>query len=367
MLAISVSDTGRGIAPEDQKQIFERFFMVNQHMSERVNSSGIGLHLTRKLIELHHGSISFRSELGKGSIFTLLLPYQRDSYSVQEIGTESVCASACQTQLYVESGLEKSQGEGVKSGHPVATLLLVEDHPDICHLLKTELSPDYRLLTASEGKEGLRIAMEKKPDLIISDILMPGMDGLEFCRKIRNNEVTSAIPFIMLTARSTVPQQIEGLEQGADAYIVKPFDLLYLRATIERLLQSRFQWQNKRTQPEKEVSKPETTEDKLLKKLNALIEQWMDNSELSVDTLCQELGLSRTHLNRKVKELTGESPASYIRQLRLHKSVQLLKERNRTVSEIAYLVGFSSPSYFSQAFRDYFGVTPKEYVGLDSE
>jgi YesN/AraC family two-component response regulator len=201
-------------------------------------------------------------------------------------------------------------------------------------------------------------------------MVMPEMNGIELCEKIRHNEKCAHIPFIMLTAYASVEHQIEGLQHGADSYISKPFDMNILKATIERLINSRELLRNKFSPPPPAVDNlpvKQSLNDKLLKKLDEIVQTRLGDTDLSVDVLCKELGMSRTHLNRKMKELTGESPVSYIRRLRLIKSVRLLKERNLTVSEIAYSVGFSSPSYFSQAFHDYYGVTPKEYVEVDSK
>ncbi len=362
VLAVMVSDTGKGIPQDQQARIFERFYMIGEESSRRANSSGIGLHLTRKLVELHHGSIELESADRKGSSFTVCVPYRRENFARNEVIEGNTLSGIPERSLLADNIPDKQPLR--KNSKPAynTTLLIVEDNPDIRELLYAEFEREYQILEAHDGMEGLHLAMERKPNLIISDILMPKMDGYEFCRKVRNNEQTATIPFIMLTAKSGIEQQIEGLEQGADAYIVKPFHMQYLRVTVERLLQRHLQSSRKQQQPEENTPPAESADEKLLQKLNACIDKWLDNPELSVETLCDELGLSRTHLNRKIKEVTGESPASYIRQLRLRKSARMMKERNLTVSEIAYMVGFSSPSYFCQAFRDYFGVTPKEYI-----
>lgn len=363
-LVISVSDSGRGISPEQEQLIFERFYMVNAGSAERKQSAGIGLHLTSKLIRLHHGKIQLESKPDAGSLFSVTIPYRYEDYSKKDFAESKSGLSQLEEFPHPEAGHEK-KNHTKSSGHR-HTLLVVEDNADIRTLIVSEMSTKYHVLEATDGKEGLRVAIEKRPDLIISDVVMPEMDGIEFCTKIRHNEATMHIPFIMLTARSSVEQQIEGLEHGADAYIAKPFNLNYLQAKVKRLISSReHPYQSSGAgavdkTPDHIVT--ETHDDKLMKKLNDLIEEHLDDSDLSVDVLSWKVGLSRTHLNRKMKELTGESPASYIRQLRLRKSVQLLKQHNLTVSEIAFAVGFSSPSYFTQAFRDYYGVTPKEYV-----
>jgi len=362
-LVISISDTGKGIPGNQQKQIFERFFTTSTQ--QRSNSSGIGLHLTHKLTELHHGKIVLESKEGKGSIFSIIIPFLKEDYAPQEIKHKQNTSSAYKTISLPEDTSRKENQKHKSKTNFRYSLLVVDDNKDIRQLINSEFNNKYQIWEAGDGKEGLHIAMEKEPTLIISDVIMPKMDGIEFCEKIRNNEKTSLIPFIMLTGRSSIEEQIEGLECGADAYIPKPFDMQFLQAKIEHLIKSREKLKKKYIEsPSKEEETPPASKsynEKLLVKLNEFINVKLDDTDLSVDMLCKELGLSRTHLNRKMKELTGESPATYIRQLRLQKSVQLLKENNLTVSEIAFSVGFSSPSYFSQAFRDYYGITPKEF------
>jgi len=369
-LILSITDTGKGVSPENKTLIFERFYTIQKGSSERANSSGIGLHLTSKLVKLHHGEIQLESNPGVGSCFSVLIPVLKEEYTTEEISENKTDTINSTLKPYLLTNNNKLQKTKKPSHHHQKySLLIVEDNADIRSLIFSEFGEIYHILEASDGKEGLRIAMEKKPSIIISDVVMPEMDGIEFCKKIRHNEHTMDIPFILLTARTSIENQVEGLEYGADAYIAKPFDLNYLHAKIQRLIQSR---ENLRKNfiPETEADKqnysiPESHDDKLLRKLNEVIHDNLDDTDLSVDVLCKKVGLSRTHLNRKMKDLTGESPATYIRQLRLRKSVRLLKEHNLTISEIAFTVGFSSPSYFSQAFRDYYGVTPKEYIAME--
>lgn len=358
-LVISITDSGKGI-PDDQKElIFERFYMITTNSEERKKSSGIGLHLTNRLIKLHHGEILLSSENGVGSCFSVVIPFNKSDYSKEELIERREVSTDVKVFMQAESMTVRKK---INSGKYKYTLLIVEDHQDIRNLIAGELGGNFRILEASDGEEGLRMALEHNPSLIISDVLMPKMDGIELCDKIRRNERTAHIPFIMLTARSSVKQQIEGLEHGADAYIAKPFNMDYLQAQIDRLLANKDRYIKKIKSEKENIVEVETNDTILLRKLSNIIDEHLDNTELSVDVLCKEIGLSRTHLNRKMKELTGDSPASYIRQIRLRKSTQLLKEGNLTISEIAFKVGFSSPSYFSQAFRDYYGVTPKEYL-----
>ena len=365
-LNIAVSDSGKGISPEQKDLIFERFYMIDPPSSERKKSSGIGLHLTGRLVKLHNGVINVESKEGQGSCFSVELPIQKDDYAKDCFTENKSTLIDVATFIKTENVLVKSEHKSSKHKH---SILIVEDNPDIKKLILSEFNDKYQIFEASNGKEGLLMAIEKNPSLIISDVMMPEMDGIELCHKIRHNEMTMHIPLILLTARNSVKQQIEGLEHGADAYITKPFEIDYLQAQVERLIASKEGLKKQITaigQVEStQTTNTESNDNKFLKKLNDIINEHLGDSELSVDTLCQKIGLSRTHLNRKMRDLIGESTASYIRQLRLQKSAHLLKERNLSISEIAFKVGFSSPSYFSQAFRDYYGLTPKEFISAE--
>ena len=367
-LAIDVSDSGKGISPEQKQMIFERFYMINTTSSERKRSAGIGLHLTSKLVRLHHGTIKVDSEEGKGSCFSVEIPFNKEDYSTEEIIDNASSPTQIVTFINQENIAAKNGNKAKKHKH---SILIVEDNKDIKELIFSEFCEMYHIYDASDGKEGLRMAIEKKPSLIISDVMMPEMDGIELCRKIRNNDQTMLIPIILLTALNSVKQQIEGLEHGADAYITKPFDIDYLKAQIERLITDK---ENRKKQmvtidqtESTQQLNGESYDNKFLIKLGDIINEHLDDTELSVDFLCRKIGLSRTHLNRRMRELVGESPASYIRQLRLHKSMHLIKERNLSISEIAFKVGFSSPSYFSQAFREYYGLTPKDFINTEAQ
>lgn len=368
LLKITITDTGVGIPLEQQKFIFDRFYMIDNSIADRSQSSGIGLHLTRRLVELHHGTISLNSEIEKGSTFNVCIPIKKEAYPISSIVTNRNHTSDI---LQPFSNLSNSSKEyPSRSNHNLkTTLLIVDDNEDIRKLIVDEFHGEYNLLEATNGEEALRIIIEKEPNIIVSDVIMPQMDGIELCRKVRNNDNIRHIPFILLTALTTIEQQIEGIENGADVYIPKPFDILYLRASVERLLKSREELRKKYLHSCENIlteTKPasESKEEKFINSLNQLIDEQIDNPDLNVDILCEKLAISRTHLNRKVKELTGESPATHIRRIRLQKASFLLKTKDLTVSEIAYSIGFSSPSYFCQAFREYYGVSPKDYMNL---
>ncbi|MDR2764127.1 MAG: helix-turn-helix domain-containing protein [Tannerella sp.] len=368
-LVISIQDTGKGIPPDQQTRIFDRFYMLDPQSFGYAHSSGIGLHLTGKLIQLHHGEIHLESEEGKGSLFVVSLPFRKEFYRPEEISKTHQAETSLEMKPALPADKRFAKKRPKPNFHSRHTVLVVDDDEDIRQLISSECREMYHVIEAVNGREGLRLALENEPDLIISDMMMPEMSGIAFCEKIRHNEKCADIPFIMLTAYFSVEHQIQGLQHGADTYIAKPFDINFLKVTMARLIDSREKLRSKYSPTASaEASSPvipSRNHDKLMKKLNEVLQSRLSHPDLCVDVLCRELGMSRTHLNRKIKEMTGKSPISYIRQLRLQKSVHLLQERNLTVSEIAYTVGFSSPSYFCQAFRDYYGVSPKEYVTMN--
>ncbi|WP_293667784.1 two-component regulator propeller domain-containing protein [uncultured Parabacteroides sp.] len=363
-LFILIEDTGKGISKEMQEKIFERFFMINHENTNKYLSSGIGLHLTNKIVQLHHGSIYLESELGKGSSFTIILPINKDSYAEEEIDKESALPIVTHKPIHIQTDIPLT----IKKGSHPQKILIVEDNKDIRSLISTELSENYRIIEADNGKDALRICMEEKPDLVISDILMSEMDGIELCKKIRNNETLRSTPVILVSARTSNLQQTEGIKSGADAYVTKPFDIEYLKALVCHFTHK----PTTKTAEEKQEPNDSSTQfaisrnNMILQKMDTIIKEHLDDTGFGVDILCQELGFSRSHLNRKIKELTGSSPASYIKQVRLQIAVNLLKKGDLSVSEIAYMTGFSSPSYFSQAFREFYGIPPKEYISYNS-
>ena len=271
-------------------------------------------------------------------------------------------------EMFTSQGKEekdKNTSTQTMSEADVPTLLIVDDNADIRTLLKTILQPYYQLLEAADGQEGLRVAHEQVPDLIVSDVMMPVMNGLEFCQQIKTDFVTSHIPVILLTARALNKHQIEGYESGADAYITKPFQADLLLARISNLLKSRLQlrhlWSNNKQKEEKaQESKEEVKENAFILRFKAVVEEKMADSDLSVEDIGAVMNLSRVQLYRKVKALTGCSPVDLLRKARLSEAHRLLMESDLSVSEIAYKVGFTSPSYFTKCFKEEYGKVPGE-------
>ena len=349
-LEICVSDTGVGISEEDQQRIFDRFFQTEKGKGNQ-NSSGIGLALTRELVELAGGSISVRSEEGKGSTFCIQLPI-------------SVSASSIETKAPM---VERISSEPVarKLIHRIPDaeqpeLLIIEDNADITRYLEKLLSDDYALSFAANGQLGIDKALESLPDIIISDVMMPEKDGYEVCHALKNDQRTSHIPIILLTAKAAQEDKLQGLRQGADAYLMKPFDPEELFVRLEKLLNLRKFLQEKFSNysPEEKPEKTLSLDEQFLQKLSAFIDERIDDPELKISDLEEAMLLSNMQLYRKLKALTGLSPTLFIRSVRLQKAKALLEKGELNVSEVAYSTGFSDPAYFSRVFKEAYGVSP---------
>lgn len=371
-LRLSIGDTGCGISPQLLDNIFERFYQVSDTQDKKWEStgSGIGLNLTKMLVELHHGEIRVESKEGEGSLFTVEIPYRRQDYPEEEqshVPSEYVDTSSMESIHVLLDDLEINKaGDTDKTAQThKSSLLIVEDNTDIRSMLRQELQQRFQILESSNGKDGYELAVANHPDLIITDIMMPVMDGLEMTRRLRNNKNTRQIPIVMLTAKTTSSDSIEGVEAGADVYITKPFDLRYLMVNIVNLLHrqalSKIKYD---TGEEAEQSgfEVKSADDKLIERLNLIIKKHLDDSSLSIESLSSELGISRVHLHRKLKELCKLTPSIYLRNMRLEHAAYLLRTKRITIAEVAYAVGFSSHQYFSNCFKDFYGVSPIEYA-----
>ena len=373
-LRLDVRDTGKGISQDEATKIFERFFQAKGAAS----GTGIGLALVKSFVELHHGEVWVESELGKGSDFVVVIPRQQEGDS-QVIHTDvvnvdnSVSDSVSgdnhvinESDLqYIDDGERKSgkvqQLVSENTNRP--TILVIDDNNDIRQYEHTLLQDDYIVLEAVDGKEGLEIARKEVPDLVICDVMMPVMDGLEFTEQLKTGTATSHIPVIMLTAKNLEEHRAEGYEHGADSYITKPFHSKVLLARIENLLKQRkllkklFQGSQVAEQEIVE-SHLEDRDKQFLKQLHAIIQQNLSDSEFSVEDIGKQIGLSRVQLYRKVKAMTGSSVVDLLRKARLAKAKRLLETRSMSVSEVAYDVGFSAPSYFTKCFKEEYGILP---------
>jgi DNA-binding response OmpR family regulator len=360
---ISVSDTGPGIAPEHLSHIFDRFYRVDEtHTTE---GTGIGLALTRELVELHHGTIKVESMPGKGSVFTVELPTERTAFPEEEIvetppHREKIDSAPVGVSAEKPAGIPTSEPA---DGKPI--VLIVEDNSDLRRYIREYLQNEYVVNEAPNGKAGFDRAIEIVPDIVISDVMMPEMDGMELCRALKQDVRTSHVPVVLLTARAGTESKIEGLETGADDYVTKPFEARELLARVRNLIEQRRELRKKFSAGA--VLRPgevavTSLDNALLKKAMAYVEQRIGEETLSVDDLARELSVSRATLNRKLQAITNLSPADFIRYLRLQRARELLEKNAGTVAEIAYQVGFVSPSHFSAAFRERFGIPPSEFL-----
>lgn len=356
---IIVEDTGCGISKEEQAHVFERFYRAEQKQAATQIGSGIGLNMVYEYVKLHQGKISLESEEGKGSRFFVDIPTDLKHALLQEAAQDNQFVSSPATDA-VDGATEVQGAKKIEK-----TVMVVEDNDDFRHFLHRELSHIYnKVLVAKDGMEGALKAEEENPDLIVSDVMMPRMNGTDMCRRIKENIETSHIPVILLTAWSTDEGRTEGYKAGADAYIAKPFDMEVLLARISNLLEK----QEKRKQDfSHSISlDPKTVTDSspdeaFLNEVIGHIEKNIDNSEYTIDSLAGDVVMSRMSFYRKMKSLTGQTPADFIRTVRLKTAAKLLKEGNCNVSEACYRTGFASPQNFSKHFKEIFGVLPSQY------
>ena len=373
-LRLDVKDTGKGISQDEADKIFERFFQAKGAAS----GTGIGLALVKSFVELHHGEARVESEPGKGSDFIVVIPREQEGdsqviHNDVDIVDNSVNASASTGKNVVDESVLQYIDDGDRSHGKVQqlvsentnrpTVLVIDDNTDIRQYERTLLQDEYVVLEAADGKEGLAVALKEVPDLVICDVMMPVMDGLELTERLKTNTATSHIPVIMLTAKNLEEHRAEGYEHGADSYITKPFHSKVLLARIENLLRQRQLLKHlyqgtKETEKEISESHLEDRDKQFLKQLQAIIQKNLSDSEFGVEDMGQQIGLSRVQLYRKVKAMTGSSVVDLLRKARLAKARRLLETRSMSVSEVAYEVGFSAPSYFTKCFKEEYGMLP---------
>ena len=363
-LEIIVRDTGIGIPKSKLPNIFDRFYQVDGSHTREYEGTGIGLALTKELVELHKGQIFIDSEESKWTEVNIYFPLGKAHLSEDEIvePADVINNRTKPTQGEVSSGIEDSLNENLVDK---TIVLVVEDNPDVREYIKDALNEIYHVEEAANGEQGLRKAEQYIPDLIISDIMMPKMDGYEMTKRIKQDEKTSHIPVILLTAKSDKDSKLEGLGLGADDYLVKPFDTLELLVRIKNLIETRRFLQEKFSKDyevTKKIDKPllSTVDENFMNRILGVIEEHISEEEFSIENIATEAAMSRTQIYRKIKALTGKSPSVYLRSLRLSKAKQMIKRGEGTISEISYRVGFSSPAYFSRCFREEFGNSPSE-------
>ena len=398
---ISISDTGPGIAPEHLPHIFDRFYQADDFLIRDQEGTGIGLALAKELVELHHGEIRVESEVGKGTTFFVLLPLGSENLGEEgkrgrgegekigrledwkiggldegkggmrnlKPGTQNSELKTQNSELKTQNSELRTQNSELRTDKPL--LLIVEDNPDLLAYIKDYLEKDYRVAEALEGEEGLKEAMRIIPDLVISDVMMPKMDGFTLCRKLKTDERTSHIPVILLTARAAMEDKLEGLETGADDYIAKPFNPEELLARIKNLIRQRNVLREKFIHDFwKGARKPGLSisaaglgrfDKAFLKKALDIAEDHLSDTGFNIAVFCKEMAMSRQQLHRKLRALMDQSPTEFVRTIRLKKAAELLAQKGGTVSEIAYDTGFNTLSYFTKCFKEQYGVNPSEF------
>lgn len=369
---IEVADSGAGIADEHLPFIFERFYQVRSEKNPAMKSSGIGLALTYELVQALHGQIDVESEAGKGSRFIVRLPYTPDRFEERELD-QSLVPAAVNLQARVDvltEGLtcdeqtdesEETQEEQARSKPLV---LVVEDNYDLRSFLIQTLRSEYRLLGAENGKEALALAKKYSPDLILSDVMMPVMDGVELCSRLKKDIQTSHIPVILLTAQSMIENWIEGLESGADDYIPKPFNLEVLQARMANLIEGRRRLKKMFSNPQDTPLNESTTnpvDEEFMQRVYAVLEKSYQSPEFSASQFASELAMSQSLLYKKLRAITDLGITDFINSFKLKKAVELIRESRLPISEIAFHAGFNDPKYFSRIFRKFYGMTPSEF------
>ncbi len=369
VIGLTIRDTGRGIPADQLDKIFNRFHQVEGSSEPETVGTGIGLSLTKELVDLLHGDIKVESDVGKGTSFFIRLPVGKEHLKELEyilVKKEKLTKPAlaeeveeCAEEVFEETKLEEE----------FPLVLIVEDHDDIRAHIREHLEDCCRIIEAENGIEGLDKAIENIPDLVITDLMMPEMDGIEMCRKLKTDERTSHIPVLMLTAKASVEDRVTGLETGADAYVTKPFNIKELRVRVTKLIEQRKKLRERFSKNIKLEPKDiaiTSADEKFLNRVIGIIEEKMGDFEFDAQTLQQEMTLSRSQLFRKLKALTDLSITEFIRTIRLKRGAKLLEQKFGNVAQVTYEVGFNNLSYFAKCFKELFGVSPSEYVKRNS-
>lgn len=355
----SVKDEGRGIPKDKRSTLFERFSSHNISGNDMAGT-GIGLNLVKDLVDLHRGFIEVQSEVGHGSTFTVLL---RRGYEHFDNDVELVIDDNSQVKTIEESALEGIELQA--ESRTKKQILVVDDNEDMRSFLSTILQNEYDIVTAKDGAEALKVFKKEAPDLVISDLMMPNLNGIELTKRLKSQPDTSYIPIVLLTAKSAIEDRLEAMEYGADDYVTKPFEPEYLRARVRNILRQResleagYRERLRNLDPQsKEEDEPQ---DSFLAKLLGIMNEEMDNNELTVDELVEQMGMGRTVFFNKLKSVTGLSPVEFIREIRIKRAAQLLEQGNYNISEVTYMVGMNDSRYFSKCFKATYGMTPSEY------
>ena len=365
---ISIADTGIGIPENQIDKIFDRFYQVDGSHTKEHEGTGIGLSLTKELIKLHKGEIKVESEEGKGSIFHLLFPLGNEHLKPEEIFelqvTENKSERILESEEFIESTILHKADIDQTTATEKPVLLIIEDNVDLRNYIVSILGDGYKIQIANDGEEGLNNSFKHIPDLIITDVMMPKLDGFQLCNKLKTDFRTSHIPIIMLTAKATMKDKITGLELGADDYIMKPFEVKELKARIKNLIEQRARLHehfHKFNNFEKVELKINSVDETFIQKAVIIINEHLSDTSFGIEQLAEKLAVSRALLFKKMNQLIGEPPAELTKRIRLNKAAKLIEKKAGNISEIALEVGFNNPSYFSECFKKQFGILPSQY------
>ena len=359
---INVEDNGIGIPYKEIKNIFNRFFKAE---NSALGGTGIGLALVKELVELHKGTINVESEINKGTKFRIRLPLKIDSYKSFQFESSLEITSKEKKNVFPLSNIDENDIADKNISDNTPLILIIEDEKDIRNFIKENIGIECNIIESSNGKDGLKKSIEYIPDLIISDIIMPEINGIDLCKNLKTDERTSHIPIILLTAKSSMENKLEGLETGADDYLTKPFNISELQVRVSNLIDQRKKLRERFRKElllePKEIAVT-SADEKFLYRVSNLIEKHIADYNFSVDIFAKEMGMSRMQLHRKLHAVTGQSASDFIRNFRLKRAAKLLQGNYGNIAEVAYDVGFNNPSYFSECFKKLFGSLPSEYA-----
>lgn len=359
-MLLYVIDSGKGLGKNDDvKKLFERFYQGKNSADMHLGGSGIGLNLCRSIVRLHGGDVTARNrEDGKsGACFIIELPLGKEHLKEKQIYSG-----------YVDTGMKQRRSAANRN----CKILLVDDDIEICRYVKSELNDWYRFVICNNSKEALKQLLSADFDLVVSDVVMPEMDGITLLKNIKGNANISHVPVIMLTSKSEISDRLEGIKLGADAYLAKPFSLEELHLTIDNLIDNVRRLKGKFSGALKQDDKVEKVEvkgydEELMERIMKVVNENMGDSDFNVEKMCDEVGVSRTQLHRKLKEMTGVPTSEFLRNIRLNEAARLIRERKINITQVSYMVGFANNSHFSTAFKKYFGMSPTEYAARYSE
>lgn len=372
-IRIVVEDNGIGIEPDKIEKIFERYYQISNNVTKSNIGTGIGLHLSRLMVDLHHGTIwAENRENNQGARFIVRIPLGCAHLRSDEISQEKDPVElSCLPMLFSETD-EAKPLDSSKRKSSGKRVLIVDDEPDIREFIRSELSSFYSIMEASNGQEALDIILKNKPDIVVSDVMMPEMNGIMLVKRMRQNININDIPVILLTAKTGLDDNIEGIEGGAEAYLTKPFNIDLLKSTIENLVHVRDRLKNKFSgnqdlSDKVEASKLSSADEVFLEKVIKIINKHLNDPQLNVEFIADKVGLSRVHVYRKLKALTNQSARDFIRNIRLKHASTLLAQKHHLIADVAYATGFVSVSHFSAAFKEFYGITPKEWMAKNKQ